>query len=67
MTKKKTENMPSQTFETGKIGMQNELRSNFPFDTTDKYAGDSVDKHKELENANEDLAKEELDQVNNNL
>ncbi|WP_088105211.1 hypothetical protein [Halalkalibacter urbisdiaboli] len=66
MTKNKKENRVSQTYDTGKIGLQNEIRSNFPFDTTDRYAGDSVDKHKEMENANEDIAKEEISQINNN-
>ncbi|MRH43799.1 hypothetical protein GH741_14065 [Aquibacillus halophilus] len=48
------------------IGIRTELDSEHPYHTIDQYAGDSVDEHKEIENANEHFADEELDQINNN-
>lgn len=37
------------------------------FNTTSYYPGDSVNEHKELEEANEDIATEEIKQQHNNL
>ncbi|MCH1626854.1 hypothetical protein [Fredinandcohnia quinoae] len=49
------------------FGMANHLDTNNPFLTESAYAGNSVDKHVTLEEANEYLAEKELSQMNENL
>lgn len=49
------------------IGIRTDLDTKHLFDTVDRYAGDSVNEHKQMEEANEHFASEEIEQVNNNL
>ncbi|WP_077625216.1 hypothetical protein [Sediminibacillus massiliensis] len=48
------------------IGIRTDLDSKHPFNTVDRFAGDSVNEHKELEKANEHFAAEEIKQVRDN-
>ncbi|MEC5423115.1 hypothetical protein QGM71_06325 [Virgibacillus sp. C22-A2] len=48
------------------ISVHNGLRGNPPLKKQNNYAGDSVNKHKELEAANEVIAEKEISQVYNN-
>ncbi|WP_163971429.1 hypothetical protein [Oceanobacillus halotolerans] len=50
----------------GELNVHNGLNTNNPLQEEDNYAGDSVDEHKELEAANEQIAKKEISQVYNN-
>ncbi|GAE28202.1 hypothetical protein JCM9140_4412 [Halalkalibacter wakoensis JCM 9140] len=59
--------MPSKTYSQGEIGMRTEVDPEHPDYNIDRYAGDSVDEHKELERANEDIAEKEIAQINENL
>lgn len=65
--KQQTFKMPNQANVGGEIGVRTDLDPLHPSATVDRYAGDSVDEHKELEKANEHFADEELSQQNNNL
>ncbi|ARK30554.1 hypothetical protein [Halalkalibacter krulwichiae] len=64
--KKNAFTMPTQATLDGEIGIRTELDSRDPSQTVDRYAGDSVDQHKELEKANEGLAEAEIKQVSEN-
>ncbi|WP_227936403.1 hypothetical protein [Alkalihalobacillus deserti] len=64
--KKKTFDMPTQANTGGEIGVRTELDPYHPSNTIDRYPGDSVDEHKELEKANEYFADEEIKQINEN-
>lgn len=57
---------PTEANTSGEIGVRTELDPIHPSRTVDRYAGDSVDEHKELEKANEHFADEEISQVFNN-
>lgn len=48
------------------IGVNNDLKIDPFFDVDYRLAGDSVNKHKKIEKANELLAEEEISQINNN-
>ncbi|UTR08658.1 hypothetical protein MM300_11875 [Evansella sp. LMS18] len=48
------------------ITVSTETSSRDPFNTNKYYPGDSVNEHKEIEEMNLDLAKEELKQQNEN-
>ncbi|MFB4166057.1 hypothetical protein ACE1TI_20220 [Alteribacillus sp. JSM 102045] len=63
---KKKFDFPTQANTDGEIGVHTSLKANKPFDTEDRFAGDSVDEHKQLEAANEDLAEKEISQTFNN-
>lgn len=47
-------------------GVRTELDAEHPQDTIDRYPGDSVNEHKELEKVNEGLAEKEIKQVFHN-
>ncbi|WP_164670758.1 hypothetical protein [Virgibacillus doumboii] len=66
--KKKEFPLPTQANANsdGEFRVHDGLDANHPFEVEDNYAGDSVDKHKELEDANETIAKKEISQINNN-
>lgn len=49
------------------ITIRSDVSSKAPFQTTPYYAGDSVQGHKELEEANEGIANEEIKQQNETL
>ncbi|UOR12873.1 hypothetical protein [Halobacillus amylolyticus] len=63
---KKKFDFPTQTNTSGEIGVESGLKANQPSDTEDRFTGDSVDEHNELEAANEDIAQKEISQVFNN-
>ncbi|MDT8861190.1 hypothetical protein N0O92_13190 [Alkalihalobacillus sp. MEB130] len=65
--KKKEFEMPSKTYARGEIGIRTEVDPAHPDYNIDQYAGDSVNEHKELERANEDIAEKEIGQINENL
>ncbi|MFC3882199.1 hypothetical protein ACFOU2_01120 [Bacillus songklensis] len=48
------------------ISIRSDLNSENPFGSRSYYAGDSVDEHKKLEEANQYIAEEELQQQNDN-
>ncbi|MCL7749449.1 hypothetical protein [Halalkalibacter alkaliphilus] len=58
--------MPTEANTSGEMGIRTEVDPAHPEHTIDRYAGDSVNEHKELERANEDLAEEEISQIINN-
>ena len=47
-------------------GIRTDLDSAHPYNTVDRYPGDSVNEHKELEKVNEHFAEKEISQVFNN-
>ncbi|WP_138420072.1 hypothetical protein [Aquibacillus sediminis] len=49
------------------VGVRTDLEADHPLDTTDQYAGDSVNEHKAMENANQYIAEEEFKQERENL
>ncbi|GAA0327115.1 hypothetical protein GCM10008967_17060 [Bacillus carboniphilus] len=51
---------------TEEFGIRSDLDSTHPYETVDRYAGDSVNEHKELEKVNEHFAEKEISQVFNN-
>ncbi|MFC7063276.1 hypothetical protein [Halobacillus seohaensis] len=63
---KKKFGFPTETNTNGEISVENRRSSNQPFDIEYRFAGDSVDEHKQLESANEELAKKEISQTFNN-
>lgn len=64
--RKKTFTFPTEANMDGEIGVTTGLDANRPFKAEDNFSGDSVDKHKEMEAANETIAEDELSQINNN-
>ncbi|MFD2924707.1 hypothetical protein [Halobacillus naozhouensis] len=60
---KKTFNIPIQANTSGEVHVRTGTNS---LGTEGSYAGDSVDKHKELEAANAELAEKEISQTFNN-
>ncbi|KHF38889.1 hypothetical protein [Halalkalibacter okhensis] len=64
--KKHQFNMPTEANTRGEYGIRTEVNSAHPEHTIDRYAGDSVNEHKELERANEDIAEDEISQIINN-
>ncbi|WP_188456749.1 hypothetical protein [Virgibacillus oceani] len=58
--------IPTKANTDGEIGIHNGLNANHPFQSEDNFAGDSVDEHKKLESANEELAEKEIAQAFNN-
>ncbi|SFB07428.1 hypothetical protein SAMN04488072_106207 [Lentibacillus halodurans] len=63
---KKTFKMRTQANMDGELNVQDGLEPNNPLKEEDNDAGDSVDKHKELESANQVIAEKEIEQVNHN-
>ncbi|TRM11233.1 hypothetical protein FH966_05640 [Lentibacillus cibarius] len=63
---KKKFDQPTQANMDGELSISDGLDANHPFKEEDNPAGDSVDEHKELEAANELMAKKQLSQINNN-
>ncbi|WP_054635779.1 MULTISPECIES: hypothetical protein [Bacillaceae] len=63
---KKKFKLPTQADAKGEIGVRTGSSSNQPFTRTEEITGDSVDAHREIEVANEDIAKDEIMQVYNN-
>lgn len=57
---------PIKTDTSEKLGVNNDLKTDPFFDVDNRLAGDSVNKHKTIEKANELLAEEEISQANNN-
>ncbi|WP_186576807.1 hypothetical protein [Aquibacillus kalidii] len=49
------------------VSVRTDLSTDHPYDTTTRYAGDSVNEHKAKESANEFFAEKEIEQVRNNL
>ncbi|MGY0693931.1 hypothetical protein ACW2QC_14270 [Virgibacillus sp. FSP13] len=68
MTDKQKKKFPFPTKANidGEISVNNGLDTNNPIKEEDNFAGDSVDEHKELEAANEEIAERIISQVNNN-
>ncbi|QGH33998.1 hypothetical protein GI584_08160 [Gracilibacillus salitolerans] len=68
MKEKRKENfqMPNPANQDGEIGIRKDIDPAHLEDTVERYAGDSVDAHKELEEANEYVANKEIEQVRNN-
>ncbi|MGP4041425.1 hypothetical protein ACTWP4_16200 [Gracilibacillus sp. D59] len=64
--RKKSFHMPNQANQVGEIGIRVDIDPAHLEDTVERYAGDSVNEHKQLEEANEYLAKKEIEQVRNN-
>nr|WP_273840451.1 hypothetical protein [Halalkalibacter alkalisediminis] len=64
--KKKTFDLPTEANTGGEIGIRTELDPYHPSNTIDRYPGDSVNEHKDLEKANEHFADEEIKQINEN-
>ncbi|MFA1821054.1 hypothetical protein ACDX78_12885 [Virgibacillus oceani] len=64
--KKKFE-LPTEANQDGELGVTNGLKFNHPFQAEDAPSGSSVDEHKKLESANEEIAEKEISQVYNNL
>jgi hypothetical protein len=63
---KRTFDMPTEANTGGELGIRTEVDPHNPSNTIDRYAGDSVNEHKDLERANEDIAEEEIKQINEN-
>ncbi|MDL4841180.1 hypothetical protein [Aquibacillus rhizosphaerae] len=61
-----TFNAKTKENENEGISVETDLDPKHMFDTTDRYAGDSVNEHKQMEKANAYIAEEELEQINNN-
>ncbi|WP_163538719.1 hypothetical protein [Gracilibacillus sp. YIM 98692] len=64
--RKKSFQMPNQANNDGEIGIRKDIDPAHPENTLERYAGDSVDEHKELEEANEYIADKEIGQVDRN-
>jgi hypothetical protein len=64
---KVTAEIPSNTPLNMTYSVRTDLNSENPFNTTSYYAGDSVDEHKDLEEANDYFNEKELGQENENL
>ncbi|MET3697473.1 hypothetical protein [Bacillus oleivorans] len=64
MKKEKNNNLTYK--KTEEYGIRTDLDSAHPYNTVDRYAGDSVNEHKELEKVNESFAEKEISQVFNN-
>ncbi|WP_332696250.1 hypothetical protein [Halalkalibacter lacteus] len=58
--------MPTKANTAGELEGRTELDRTPSSHTVDRYAGDSVDKHREIEKANEHFANEEISQVIDN-
>ncbi|MGN8647419.1 hypothetical protein ACTNEO_16110 [Gracilibacillus sp. HCP3S3_G5_1] len=63
---KKNFPMPNPANQDGEFGIRKDANPAHLQDTMERYAGDSVDAHKELEEANEYVANKEIEQVRNN-
>ncbi|WP_208586476.1 hypothetical protein [Gracilibacillus suaedae] len=63
---KKSFHMPSPANQDGEMGIRKDVDPAHLEDSRERYAGDSVDAHKELEEANEYVANKEIGQVRNN-
>ncbi|MBU8908375.1 hypothetical protein [Desertibacillus haloalkaliphilus] len=62
-----TKEMLTDTPKDEELTIKSDLNSKNPFKTTGSYyPGDSVNEHKELEEANAEIAQEEIQQVYNN-
>lgn len=58
---------PTEANQDGKWRVTGGLEFNHPFQAEDAQAGTSVDEHKKLESANEEIAEKEIgQQINNN-
>jgi len=64
--RKKNFPLPTEANQGGNLSVNQELEFNHPFNAEDAQAGDSVDEHKKLESANEEIAEKEISQVYNN-
>ncbi|SFL51581.1 hypothetical protein SAMN04487943_10210 [Gracilibacillus orientalis] len=64
--RKKSFQMPIPANQDGELGIRKDIDPAHLEDTVERYAGDSVDAHKELEEANEYFANKEMEQVRNN-
>lgn len=58
--------LPTQANQDGEIGVRKDLDPAHLKETRNRYPGDSVDEHKELEEANEYIASKEIEQVDHN-
>jgi hypothetical protein len=58
--------IPTEANTEGQLGVRTELDPAHPSNTVDRFAGDSVEEHKQLEKANEHFADKEISQVFNN-
>jgi len=63
MSKEKSNDIPGTTPLNPVFGMNTSLDTNNPFKSEATYAGDSVDEHTTIEQANEYLAEKEIKQV----
>lgn len=63
---KKSFPLPTKGNQGGRISVTHGLEFNHPFQEEDAQAGDSVDEHKKLESANEEIAEKEISQQLNN-
>ncbi|WP_077617195.1 hypothetical protein [Bacillus sinesaloumensis] len=61
-----TSDMPMNTPLNPVFGMSNTLDTNNPFLSESVYAGNSIDEHTTLEQANAHLAEKEIGQINEN-
>ncbi|WP_070121418.1 hypothetical protein [Bacillus marinisedimentorum] len=50
----------------GEIGIRTELNALHPFESVSRFAGDSVDEHKDLEEVNEYFSEMTISQINRN-
>ncbi|WP_453990562.1 hypothetical protein [Bacillus nitroreducens] len=64
--KQLTHDIPMNTPLNPVFGMSNTLDTNNPFLSESAYAGNSIDEHTTLEQANAYLAEKELGQINEN-
>lgn len=68
MNQKNKNNFSEKTKENGveQVGVRTDLNTENLFDSTNRYAGDSVNEHKAIESANEFFAEKEIEQARNN-
>lgn len=64
--RKKSFQIPNPANQAGELGIRKDTNPADLEDTVDRYVGDSVAAHKELEEANEYVADKEIEQVRNN-
>ncbi|WP_407271544.1 hypothetical protein [Radiobacillus sp. PE A8.2] len=66
MKQNKQPNYTKKEVDSENIGMRSDLDAEHPLKTVDRYAGDSLEEHKQLEEANEYLGEKITKQVFNN-
>ncbi|WP_311775133.1 hypothetical protein [Alkalihalobacillus sp. TS-13] len=64
--KKDPEKNSNHENSSGQLSIRTGLESDRPLDSEERFPGDSIDEHKELESANEYFAEKEISQSNNN-